>query len=77
MLLSDNKYSFEVAKKTTKNQIKEAVEKSFDVSVIKVNVMNIHGKKHRRGSRITMSSSWRKAVVTLKSGDKIEVFEGV
>lgn len=77
MLLAENKYGFAVTQGATKNQIKEAVEKSFDVDVIKVNVMNVHGKKRKKGRRIVTSPSWRKAMVTLKSGDKIEIFEGV
>ena len=77
VLLSENKYSFEVAKKATKNQIKEAVEKSFDVTVTKVNVSNVHGSMHKKGMRVIKTPSWRKAMVTLKSGDKIEIFEGV
>ena len=71
------KYAFEVAEEANKEQIKQAVEKAFNVSVTKVNVMTIAGKMRRvRGKRI-MTSSWKKAVVTLKPGDKIELFEGV
>ena len=76
-LLADNKYCFEVSRRANRNQIKEAVEKSFGVSVVKVNVLTVHGKRKKRGTRMISSPSWRKAMVTLKSGDKIEIFEGV
>jgi len=76
-LLADNKYCFEVARRANRNQIKEAVEKSFGVSVVKVNVLTVHGKRRKRGTRMISNPSWRKAMVTLKSGDKIEIFEGV
>lgn len=76
-LLAQNKYSFEVARGTSKTQIKEAVERAFEVSVTKVNVVTVPGKRRRRGRRVILSPSWRKAMVTLKSGDKIKIFEGV
>ncbi len=71
------KYAFEVAKKSTKPQIKQAVETAFSVKVTAVNVMTVHGKERRMGSRHVQSSPWRKAIVTLKEGDKIELFENV
>ena len=72
-----NGYAFEVAKKATKHQVKEAVEKAFKVKVIKVNVMTVPGKMRRMGKRMVMTPSWKKAVVTLAQGNKIEFFEGV
>ena len=71
------KYAFEVAEEANKEQIKQAVEKAFNVSVTKVNVMTISGKRRRVRGRRIMTPSWKKAVVTLKPGDKIELFEGV
>ncbi len=71
------KYVFEVAGGANKFQIKQAVEKAFDVKVTKVNVMTVAGKGRRVGRRQVLTSSWKKAVVTLKPGDKIEFFEGV
>jgi large subunit ribosomal protein L23 len=76
-LSETGKYVFEVAKGSTKPQIAEAVEKAFKVKVAGVNVMTVSGKSSRRGRRIVHGSSWRKAVVTLKPGDKISFFEGV
>ena len=71
------KYAFEVAKKSTKPQIKQAVETAFSVKVTAVNVMTGHGKERRMGRRQVRTSPWRKAIVTLKAGDKIELFENV
>jgi large subunit ribosomal protein L23 len=71
------KYAFEVAGEANKVQIKQAVEKAFDVQVTAVNVMRISGKMKRVGRRQVLTPSWKKAVVTLKPGDKIEFFEGV
>ncbi len=71
------KYAFEVAKEANKHQIKQAVEKTFNVAVTGVNVMTVPGKMRRVGKRQVLTHSWKKAVVTLKPGDKIELFEGV
>lgn len=76
-LLGQNKYTFEVAREANKPQIKEAVEKAFNVKVTAVNVINVPGKMRRFGRHRGMSPAWKKAVVTLKEGDKIELFEGV
>ncbi len=71
------KYAFEVAREATKPQIKQAVEKAFKVEVTAVNVMTVHGKSRRLRMRRLPARPWKKAVVTLKAGDKIELFEGV
>jgi len=71
------KYAFKVAEGANKEQIKQAVEKAFNVGVIQVNVMTMPGKERRLRGRRVMSPSWKKAIVTLKPGDKIELFEGV
>jgi len=77
LLQQENKYAFEVAGKATKCQIKEAVEKAFKVKVVKVNVMTVSGKTRRMGRREIKTSSWKKALVTLETGNKIAFFEGV
>ena len=77
MLVEQNKYAFEVARNANKRQIKDAVEKAFKVKVASVNVMRVPGKMRRAGRRRGMTSSWKKAVVTLEPGNKIELFEGV
>jgi len=72
-----NKYAFEVAAGANKMQIKEAVELAFSVTVLKVNTMVMPGKQRRVGRSIGMTSEWKKAIVTLAEGDRIEFFEGV
>ena len=76
-LQPQNKYVFEVDKKANKPQIKQAVEKAFKVRVTSVNVITVPGKRERVGRQIVLTSSWKKAMVTLRPGDKIEIFEGV
>ena len=71
-----NQFAFEVDQRANKIQIKESVEKSFKVSVLKVRTMNVRGKKKRLGRYQGLKSSWKKAIVTLKEGDTIEFFEG-
>lgn len=71
-----NQFAFEVDQRANKIQIKESVEKSFKVSVLKVRTMNVRGKKKRLGRYQGLKSSWKKAIVTLKEGDTIEYFEG-
>jgi len=77
LLVGLNKYTFEVARDANKVQIKEAVEKGFKVKVSKVNVIHVPGKMRRAGRMRGMTPSWKKAVVTLVPGDKIELFEGI
>ena len=77
MLLAQGKYTFDVRQEANKPQIKEAVEKAFKVKVVSVNVINVPGKMRRGGRRRVMSPPWKKAVVTLEPGQKIELFEGV
>ena len=76
-LQAAGKYAFQVGKDANKKQIKEAVQKAFKVTVIKVNVMNMPGENKRVGRKMTATPQWKKAVVTLKAGDKIQFFEGV
>ena len=72
-----NKYAFEIAEGANKPQIKQAIENAFKVKVTKVNVITMPGKARRVGRRMIQTRSWKKAVVTLQAGDKIEFFEGV
>ncbi len=76
-LQAQNKYAFEVADGANKPLVKQAVEKAFKVKVTAVNVMKMPGKMKRIGKRLVLTPVWKKAVVTLKPGDKIEIFEGV
>ena len=72
-----DKYVFEVDLRANKNQIKEAVQIAFSVRVAEVNTMVMKGKAKRFGRRITNRPDWKKAIVTLVQGDKIELFEGI
>jgi large subunit ribosomal protein L23 len=73
----ENKYFFEVDRRANKIEIGNAVEKLFKVKVLNVAVMNMPGKKKRIGKILGEKPSWKKAVVTLAPGSRIEVFEGV
>ena len=72
-----NKYCFEVDRKANKVEITNAVEKLFKVKVIEVHVMHVLGKKKRMGKVVGQKSSWKKAIVTLAAGSRIEIAEGV
>jgi large subunit ribosomal protein L23 len=76
-LQAQGKYAFEVAGEANKEQVKQAVEKAFNVTVTQVNVITVPGKGRRMRGRVVIGPSWKKAVVTLKAGDKIEIVEGV
>ena len=77
LLQESGKYTFRVAPRANKVQVKEAVETSFNVTVLDVNITKTHGKRKRYGSRITKKPDIKKAVVTLASGDRIELVEGL
>ena len=76
-LQEQNKYVFEVAQEANKYQVKQAVEKAFKVRVVAVNMITVPGKTRRVGRRQVKTSPWKKAVVSLETGQKIEFFEGV
>lgn len=75
-LQEKGKYVFEVSTRANKVQIKEAVEDAFNVGVVSVNIINVQGKRKRFGGRLAKGKDWKKAIVALKPGDKIEIFEG-
>jgi len=76
-LQTRNKYAFEIAMSANKPQVKQAIEKAFKVRVTGINTMTVPGKTRRVGRRQIQTRSWKKAIVTLQLGDKIEFFEGV
>jgi len=76
-LMQQNKYTFEVDIKATKPQIREAVEQIFNVEVEKVNTMRVRGKRRRMGRTEGKRPDWKKAIVTVKEGQRIELFEGL
>ena len=67
----ESKYAFKVANSANKTEIKQAIEKKFNVKVMAVNVTNSHPKKKRVGKYTGMTSKYKKAIVTLKKGDTI------
>lgn len=71
------RYTFAVKKEANKPQISQAVEKTFGVKVIEVHTSNMPGKKYRSGKRwvYRYKPNWKKAIVTIKSDQKIELFE--
>jgi large subunit ribosomal protein L23 len=72
----DNKYVFHVAPEANKQQIRDAVEFIFEVKVRKVNTLTMPAKRGVRGRRIYVrSKQWKKAIVTLEAGERIELFE--
>jgi large subunit ribosomal protein L23 len=77
-MLGDNgQYVFEVARDANKIEVKRAVEEIFKVRVRAVNVIHMRGKSRRMGRTAGMTSSWKKAVVSLEEGQRIEFFQGV
>jgi large subunit ribosomal protein L23 len=75
-----NQYSFVVADKATKSMVKDAIETLFDVSVVRVNIVNAPAKRGRRArSRrlLVRRPSYKKAIITLADGETLEIFEGV
>lgn len=80
-LKDQRQYAFEVEKRANKIEIMKAIEKKFNVTVTSVRTMNVKGKRRaqltRRGRFEGRTAGWKKAIVTLKEGDKIEFFENV
>ena len=77
MLNEDNWVTFKVHMDANKIQIREAVQKIFSVSVLRVNTQIVRGARKRFGKTMGYTKAWKKAMVQLKEGDKIEIFEGV
>jgi large subunit ribosomal protein L23 len=74
--MANNKYTFEVLKNANKTEIKSAIEKIYKVNVDKINTVNCKGKKVRWGKVSGKKSDWKKAIVVLKKGQKIEDLVG-
>jgi large subunit ribosomal protein L23 len=75
-LIEDDKYSFRVHERAHKTQVRQAVEELFGVGVVGVNIVNVRSKPKRRGFSKGTKPGWKKAIVQLKPGDRIEIFEG-
>ncbi len=76
LLQEQTRYVFEIAPDANKAQVKQAVESAFKVEVVAVNIINLHGKPKRYGPSYTRVKVYKKAIVTLKPGNKIVIFEG-
>ena len=72
--LQEGKYTFKVNKKATKVEIAKAVEKLFEVKVLKVNTMNVNGKMKRVGYHLGKTSDWKKAIVTIDTNPEDESY---
>jgi large subunit ribosomal protein L23 len=71
-----NRYTFKVHQDAHKTQVRQAVEELFDVKVLAVNIVKVQAKPKRRGIHKGVRPGWKKAIVQLKPGDSIEIFEG-
>jgi large subunit ribosomal protein L23 len=72
---ADNKYLFEVDRRANKVQIKKAIEKLFEVTVVDVNTLVVRGRHRRMGRGHALTKSWKKAIVQLASGESIDFYE--
>lgn len=75
MQAENNKYMFQVAVSANKKEIKEAIEKIYNVKVTGVRTMNVRGKMKRVRAKFGLTSAWKKAIITLKAGDTIDFTE--
>ena len=75
-LIADRKYSFRVHPEAHKTQIRQAVEELFQVKVERVNISHVQPKPKRRGTIRGTKPGWKKAIVQVREGDTIEIFEG-
>ncbi len=73
---TSGQYTFKVHPDAHKTQIRQAVEQMFDVKVARVNVIKVQAKPKRRGAIKGTRQGWKKAIVLLRAGDTIEIFEG-
>ena len=76
-LLDQNAYTFKVHPDANKTEIRQAVERLFDVTVVEVRTMNVRAKPKRRGLTSGKTRAWKKAVVQVSEGDSIPVFAGL
>ena len=74
--IAQNRYTFKVHQDAHKTQVRQAVEELFDVKVLNVAIIKVQAKPKRRGASRGIRPGWKKAVVQLKQGDSIEIFEG-
>jgi len=75
-MIGERKYTFKVHQDAHKTQVRQAVEELFEVKVEKVNILKVQSKPKRRGAFRGMRPGWKKAIVQLRAGETIEIFEG-
>jgi large subunit ribosomal protein L23 len=75
-LIEDGKYSFRIHQDAHKTQVRQAVEELFGVTVVGVNIVKVQPKPKRRGMSKGVKPGWKKAIVQLRAGESIEIFEG-
>ena len=73
----DGKYCFKIDKRANKKEVMEHIKDIFNVDPVSCNIINVKGKKKRERYKLGYTASWKKAIVTIKKGQKIEFFEGV
>ncbi len=76
-LATENKYVFEVSVDSNKIEVAKSVEEVYGVKTINVNILNMEGKRKKQGRIIGKRKDWKKAIVTLKKGQTIDIYEGV
>ena len=76
-LLAANKYTFRVHDEAHKTQIRQAIEELFDVKVVEVRTASVKSKPKRRGYTSGRSRQWKKAIVQVREGDSIPIFQGL
>jgi large subunit ribosomal protein L23 len=74
--IQQNRYTFKVHQDAHKTQVRQAVEQLFEVKVVAVNIVKVQPKPKRRGLYKGIRPGWKKAIVQVKAGDKIDIFEG-
>ena len=76
-LIEERKYAFKIHPDAHRTQVRQAVEELFDVHVERVNILKVQPKPKRRGTRRGVRPGWKKAVVQIRKGEEIEIFQGV
>jgi large subunit ribosomal protein L23 len=76
-LAAENKYAFVISGKANKIEVAKAIKAVYGIKPIKINIVNVLGKKVRRGKISGTRNNWRKAIVTLPKGETIKIYEGV